>query len=203
MDEIDFTTTETKEKKIQNKKRKRNSDNEEEEDDDILDRFTDPAKRRKKQQKKEIAERERRNKMLLAGKTLAADCFNVPLSEEEVKMFEISLSDKLASETELQKIVENIQISDIGYKRLDRVDGIYCIFDFITAASHCTEWLDAQVKKMGWPFNMTGYNPVCVSNSTEELLFTTVECCKMAAKQMLLMIQAKKKTKDEKNIIEK
>lgn len=200
MDEIDFTAPiETEEKKTQNKKRKRNSDHEgdEKEEDDILDRFTDPAKRRKKQQKKEIAERERRNKMLLAGKTLAADCFNVPLSDEEVKMFEISLSDKIASEEELKKIVENIQISDIGYKRLERVDGIYCIFDFITAASHCTEWLDAQVKKMGWPFNMTGYNPVCVSNSTEELLFTTVECCKMAAKQMLLMIQAKK-TRDEK-----
>jgi hypothetical protein len=195
MDEIDFST-ENDEKKTHKKKRKRNSDNDgDEEEEDILDRFTDPVKKRKKQQKKEIAERERRNKMLLAGKTLSADCFNVPLSEEEVKMFEISLSEKLASEAELQKIVENTQISDIGYKRLEKVDGIYCIFDFITAASHCTEWLDGQVKKMGWPFNMTGYNPVCVSNSTEELLFATVECCKMAAKQMLLMIQAKKKEK--------
>ncbi len=68
---------------------------------------------------------------------------------------------------------------------------MYCVWDFMAAASHCEQWLNSQLKNMGWNLNMTGYNPIGVSQSTEELLGATLECYKMAAKQMLRLVESR------------
>lgn len=190
MSELDFSKdVEAVPPKVKKGKRKVREDGEPEED--ILDRFTEPTKKRKKKEKKEISERERRNKLISAGKVKAEECFNVPLSAEEITLYEKCLLENIPSVDVLKKCSEKTNIDEIGYVRMAKLDGIYCVLDFIAAASHCTEWLDTHVKNMGWSFNTTGYNPISVSHSTDELLSATLECYKMAAKQMLRMLEAK------------
>jgi hypothetical protein len=183
--EVDFSqdivSTTPNEKPRKGKRKER-------EDEDILDRFTDPAKKRKKKEKKELSEKEKRDKLMSAGKLKAEDCFNVSFTPEEITLYKTGQLETLPTVEYLKSCTLKNNVNDIGYKRMLRLDGIYCVLDFITAASHCTEWLDTEVRKMGWRMNMTGYNPISVSHSTEELLSATMECYKMAAKQMLLLM---------------
>jgi len=172
------------------KKRKRPEPQiEDDEEEDILDRFTDPEKKRKKKEKKEETEKQRRENLMAAGKLKAEDCFNVPLAAEEISLYKIATVEPIAPLAYLEKCVNKETISDIGYVRMSDADGLYCVLDFIQAAIHCMEWLDSQVKRMGWKMNMTGYNPISVSHSTEEVLSATWECYKMAAKQMILLLK--------------
>jgi len=88
----------------------------------------------------------------------------------------------------LQKVANEMTIDSIGYVRMAKTAGFYAVMDCLQAMGHCTEWLEGRLNRVGWKRNMTGYIPTAVSHSTNEILPATLECYKMAIKQMIQFV---------------
>lgn len=155
------------------------------EKEDIFDRFTDPVKKRKRKTKKDEEECKKRAKMVNMGKKFSKNHFNDPPKPEDIKLWKEFVIKPSPDVSWLKKKLKEAKVEDIEYKPTGRSDSIFCVFDFLAAAAHCTEWLDTQLRSMGWKRNMTGYSPVSASHSTNEVLNATFECFKMAIKQQL------------------
>jgi hypothetical protein len=158
---------------------------EEEEEEDIFDRFTDPTKKRKRKAKKLETEQERRQRNFNMGKKFADDHFNEEPSAEDAQLWRSFTVEPMPGIQYLKQELENMTTEKIGYIKLAHTNGIAAVVDFLAAAEYCTDWLDQQLRLAGWKRNMTGYVPITVSHSTNELLMSTAECYKMALKQML------------------
>lgn len=155
------------------------------EEEDIFDRFTDPKKKRKRKAKKLETEHERRQHNFNMGKKFAKHHFNEVPSAEDAQLWRNFVIEPLPSINFLQKELTEVTIEKIGYQKMSRTDGIFAVVDFLAAAEYCSDWLEKQLRAAGWKRNMTGYVPITVSHSTNELLMATLECYKMAIKQMM------------------
>lgn len=174
------TETKTKTKKKTNKKKNF---------DELLDDFTHPKtlqKRKIKQeakQKKLETQREQKN---------ADDYFNEIPDEKQLMMWKNHIN-YIPSLDVLNKLFDESSIEIIDYKRLDCIDEMFGVLDFIACAKHIQCWLEIQMAIIGWKNNLTMYNPIAVSNSTSDLLKTTLECFRMMIKQMILVIKSQTK----------
>lgn len=158
------------------------------EDEDILDRFSDPTKKRKRKEKKDEKEEERKAKMVNAGKRFAVDEFNTPPSAEDLATWQKFVEPPLPTLLDLehlQKAAEAMTIDAIGYTSLAKTEGFFAVMDCLNAMVHCSTWLKDRLSRLGWKINMTGYEPTAVSHSTREILPATLECYRMAIKQMI------------------
>jgi hypothetical protein len=155
-------------------------------EEDIFSRFTDPTIKKKKTEIKEKKKKEKKSKNLNADKIFAKNVFNKPLNSSERQMVSRNLLPGFSfiSKEDLKKRLESVSKSEIGYK-IKTERGLNCVFGFINCASHCNQWLERELKKIGFVQNATGYDPICVSHSCVELLHSTVECLKMAIKQLM------------------
>jgi hypothetical protein len=156
--------------------------------DTVLDSFQEPLRGQKRKVRSEAVDEQRKKRRAAQGKCTAAECFNEAPSEEDLKLWSRFVKQPLATQAELERILHSAEVSHIQYDQLAKTKGIFCVFNFIAAASHCEDWLQAQLLQMGWECNMTGYHPISVSQTTDELLDNFLECYKMAAKQMLWVI---------------
>ncbi len=152
----------------------------------LLDRFTDPSARKRKLAQKDKQQEAKENKFE-SGKKYAPDFFNLPPSTEERQLWQHYVLPQALTRLELQKRLADSGIDQIGYERMSNTKGMYCIMDFFLCAEHSGRWLLAQQKEIGWMHNMTLYEPLAVSHSTEELLSATLECYRMMLKQMMWM----------------
>jgi len=155
--------------------------------EDILERFTDPTKKRKRKEKKEEAVQQKCSKICNDGKLFAVDFFNTPPTKEDVVLWETQVILPLPEIAMLEQLLVESHIDMINYTPLARLDGLFCVLDFLSAADHCSNWLEKSLQKVGWKRNMTSYHPVSVSHSSKELLSATLECYKMSIKQMILL----------------
>lgn len=152
--------------------------------DCVLERFTDPVKKKKKKHKQAQHLKAQQTKNIMRGKELAQHHFNTPFTQTYIDLIQNEI-DKPQSIECLQAYVVNAKVEDIKYVSVASKDGLVCVFNFIACASFCKSWLKIQLKNIGWQNNMTNYNPIAVSHSPPELLSATIECFKMACKQMI------------------
>lgn len=161
------------------------------ETEDVLERFTDPVKKRKRKEKKEKKEDDKRQKIVNDGKKWAKDEFNTPPTPEQLVMWNQYVdATRALSIAELERLVEESQALTtefIEYQNLPKIDGLYAVMNCLNAFIHCGTWISKKLTEMGWKINMTGYDPVAVSHSTQEVLTATLECYRMALKQMLMV----------------
>ena len=159
--------------------------------EDILDRFTDPVKKQRKKRKRQEKHEEQCKKVRMSGKEFAADWFDGPLTEDQLKILQQNVVlTKLPKEADLETWLETVTEDLIGYKKDKK--GVTCmaaVFEFILCSAHCQKWLQREFEKMGFKQNMTNYNPVAVSHCVAEVLGATVECYKMGCKQMLRYLE--------------
>jgi hypothetical protein len=139
----------------------------------LLDRFTDPVKKKKRKRRKEAAEAVKRQRIVEDGKRYARDCFNDPPSSEDRELW-----GRFYAPPPTEYVPAPLE-----YETITNHGEMSCVFDFILAAGHCAEWLRGELAAIGWKKNVTGYSPVAVSHSTNELLSATRECRDMALKQ--------------------
>lgn len=166
------------------------SDSETEES--ILKKFQDPVKKRQRKEKRNKQEEERKAKIVNAGKRWAKDEFNSAPSAEELSTWKKLLLDTVPSMEHLEEMKlesESMTVESIKYVPPLRTDGLYSIMNFVSAMDHCTNWLNSRLTETGWKMNATNYDPVAVSHSTTELLAATLECYRMAIKQMILIVK--------------
>ena len=166
--------------------------------DRMLDNLTDPVKKKKRKRKREQKVQEKRKKICMSGKEFARDHFNEPPTEEKQEMVRDFVRPKTLSTPELEKKIQEVDIEDIGYVKLEHKGGMACVFDFILCAGKCDKWLQQELKIVGWKKNMTNYNPISVSHSANEVQEATVECLKMACKQMIQYQKSKQISKVKK-----
>jgi len=152
----------------------------------LLDRFTDPSARKRKIAQKE-KQQEVKDSKFESGKKYAQDCFNLPPCNEERELWQHYVLPQALTRDELQKRLADSGVDQIGYERLRNTKGMFCIMDFFLCAEHTGLWLRARQEEIGWMHNMTLYEPLAVSHSTEELLAATLECYRMMLKQMMWM----------------
>lgn len=158
-----------------------------EDDEDVFDRFTDPGKKRKRKQKKEETEEERKAKIVNMGKRWAKDEFNSPPTPDQVALWSGYVTDAVPSVAELERLTseaDTLTVDALGYIPLSKVNGLFSIMDCLNAMMHCKTWLNERLERVGWKLNLTGYDPVAVSHSSKEVLAATLECYRMALKQM-------------------
>lgn len=161
------------------------------EHEDIFDRFTDPKRKKRKKEIQEKSAEEKRQEILSLGKLHAKDFFNEQPSKDDLKNWqryvvappsEEKLDQLLKSMQECKDCKDcntHIQFQSVGISR-----GLYCVFNFLHCVLHCKKWLQERLLELGWKENVTGYDPICVSHSINELLPAMIECYKMAIKQM-------------------
>lgn len=157
------------------------------EEEDVFERFRDPTVKRKRKlvRRKRIAEK--RQKIVNSGKLLASEVYNEKPSESECALWSrYSISPAPLSRGDLQRLLDSS--CTVPYQRLENLEGLLCIVDFIRAADFCKAWLSDKLRSIGFTENMTMYNPLAVSHSTSEILSATAECFKMAIKQRLHML---------------
>lgn len=160
--------------------------------EDILDRFTDPVKKRKRKAKKEQQEEEKRTKLLNAGKRWARDEFNTVPTPEDLALWSSFTEAPVPTLVDLERLhadAETLTVETIGYQPLSKTDGFFAVMDCLSAMVHCSAWLKERMARLGWKLNMTGYEPTAVSHSTKEVLLATLECYRMAIKQMMLWVK--------------
>jgi hypothetical protein len=158
------------------------------EEENILDRFTDPVKKIKKKRKREQEETEKRKNICMSGKEFAKDQFNEPMTTMSYDLVK-SYIEKPPDQTFLTQRMTEVDQNDIGHQKSNSKDGLSGVFDFILCAGKCMQWLDIELKKIGWKKNMTNYNPVSVSHSSSEVQEASIECFKMACKQMMRYLE--------------
>lgn len=161
-------------------------------DEDVLDRFSDPAKKRKRKEKKDKQDQEKKLKAVNAGKRWANDEFNTPPSPEELEIWRSFVTTPLPTLSDLESLqrdAEHMTVESLGYIPLARTDHFFCVMDCLSAMHHCEAWLNERLARVGWKINTTGYEPRAVSHSTKEILPATLECYRMALKQMILLVQ--------------
>lgn len=170
-------------------------DDEQDTTDLLLESFSDPVKlgKRKINQEGKKVKRQRAN--VSSGKELADEKFNQPLTLLDYK----NLKQNIISEPHrsvVEKYLSTTHWSEIPYESKTktigdeaRSEGLYYVYEFILCASCCSKWLQERLTSIGWRVNMTGYDPVSNSHSPPELLSSTVECFKMACKQMIRFLE--------------
>lgn len=162
------------------------------EGEDILDRFTDPSKKRKRKEKKEKHEEEKKIKLVNAGKRWAKDAFNTPPTTDDLVLWAKFVEPPVPTLADLEHLhtaAEHLTVEGIGYEPLAKTGGFFAVMDCLNAMVHCSGWLKDRLARVGWKINMTGYEPTAVSHSTNEVLPATLECYRMAIKQMILFVK--------------
>jgi hypothetical protein len=158
-----------------------------------IEKFKDPTKQKKQVIKKEIKKEKERKENFYRNKITSEEKFNNIPNEEEYKTWKKYVIHSVERE-KIEDKLNNIKYKDLNYISCSNNSNtftnennvnLFAIVDFLNAVSHCSLWIENQLKEIGWNRNMTGYNPIAVSHSTNELLFSTIECVKMACKQML------------------
>ncbi len=165
---------------------------EEYEEEDILYRFSNPVNKRKRKEKKEKREEEKKAKIVNDGKLFAVDQFNTEPTKEELEMWRGFVDEPMPSLDELTRLQEaatTMTTDSIGYVRMEKTTGFFAVMDCLQAMGFCAEWLENKLRRIGWKRNMTGYVPTAVSHSTNEILGATLECYRMAIKQMILFVK--------------
>ena len=152
--------------------------------DYFFEKFSDPNKLKQKRVKREKKIQE----VISYDKKLASEWFNEAPDRMQLQFWKRYTSQIPTLET-LQALMENASLETIGYKPLDRIDGIYSVLNFITCADYCTAWLELHMRSIGWKDNMTNYHPIAVCHSTNELLAATLEAYKMSIKQMMWIVR--------------
>jgi hypothetical protein len=164
---------------------------EENKEEDILSRFTDPVKKKKKRQKKLSEEEQKCKDIQSVGKKYHVDFYNNPLTEKEYNLFKsfvVSSPENINCNEILDKL-QNANIEDIPFTKQNNKRGLSYVLGFIVCSAECVNWLNKRLCEVGWTKNMTSYNPVAVSHSVEEVVEATLECYKMACKQMIIFKQ--------------
>jgi hypothetical protein len=148
--------------------------------------FYEKNKLKRKVQNTETIKSKRRALVVKNGKRVTEELFNGLPSEPEVQLWISGVTSCIPSdEVSFALLLHSIsKVSDLHYVIDTDTKGFAPVLDFIKASSHCSDWLDCELKSLGWTTNLTGYDPIAVSNCASELLTATVECRNMAAKQM-------------------
>jgi hypothetical protein len=160
---------------------------------DQLGRFTEPAKRQKKVQRTQIRKKTKEKQVCERHKKYANQFYNVALNKETyehllsfvTQPFLVNKGDlehKLQTQTE--PAFEEATVVDCN-------NPMAVVGHFIKCADFCQTWLIQQLAMIGWKANMTNYHPLSVSHSTTELTKATLECFRMACKQMILVLEYK------------
>ena len=169
------------------------SDSEDEKDDAHkkaqFDQFTDPSCLAEKIATKRKRIKKEQNK----GKLFANDMYNFPLEKTEYDQLQTNYNETNEKSIEfLQDECNIINVDYINFKYKGKTNsGFSAIYKFLACCKYCREWLELKLKDIGWNKNMTSYSPSAVSNSCQELQESTVECYKIACKQMIQFLKFK------------
>lgn len=153
-----------------------------------------PKTRARVKRRQEIQQSVSRKKQCLRDKLFASDFFNEPLTQKEFDLlYPFALSeDKIQTKAqdmydklEQASFVSTLLVPPQTAARISDEEQFAGVFEFIIFSHTCVEWLNSHLEQIGWKCNMTKYNPICVSHSVNELRESTIECLKMACKQML------------------
>ena len=167
-------------------------------DEEKLHRFTDPVKRQKKVNQRQIRKKEKQQKICNRHKKYANQFYNLALNKETyehlltlvVQPFIVSKNEVLTKlETQTAPVFEEPP-------SIDHSNPMAVIGNFIKCAEVCQQWLNLQLSSIGWKTNATNYHPLAVSHSTTELTKATLECLRMACKQMILVLDYKAPEKE-------
>lgn len=163
--------------------------------EDILDRFTDPVTKRKRMAQREEKREAKRRKEFLDGKYFACDFFNEPPSAAQLHQWRQSWKPPAVTPhipligSEIHQEDEDWLKKQIGFTAQPRSDDPFAYIEyFATAVHHCQTWLQQKLNELGWSKNETGQDPVLVSYSVSELLFSTWQTYHMAVKQIKWII---------------
>lgn len=144
-----------------------------------LDTFTSPHTKNRKKRKKE----QKRLQEINRNKQFAKDRFNVL---EEKRDFWIKHVKHLQRDKkDLNHIISHFDSDKVGYIH-NNSEGLQIIYDVYYATLHCNEVIQKYAEYIGWNRNCTGYDPISVSFSVDEIISSTIECVKLMAKQMIL-----------------
>jgi hypothetical protein len=155
-----------------------------------FDKFTDPSCLAEKLATK----RKRIKKEQDKGKLFATDMYNFPLEKTEYELLKTNYNEKDDKKNIefLQNECNIITVEYINFKYKGKTNsGFSAIYKFLACCKYCKEWLEVKLKNIGWNQNMTSYNPSAVSNSCKELQESTIECYKIACKQMIQFLKFK------------
>ncbi len=159
-------------------------------EEDVFDRFTEPKKKRKRKAARKDKKVKRRLANFMAGKLLAADCFNDAPTEAERALWSKQTLPVRLAQSELEAWLERVEPDDIKFERWPNRSGLLAAYELFDACDFCKNWFEVQLRRVGWRMNMTGYHPASRCHSTNELLFAYAEALKMAIKQMLLLVRS-------------
>lgn len=178
--------------------------------EDVFDRFTDPVKKKKKRVKNAIKKKEKEDNIFMSGRELSMNHFNTPMDRIQFDLLK-SKAIRTVPIKDLEDLLRTSSIQDLnmGDKPKDEIDsdqeygpiknkskrkrkitfpvdkGLGGVFSFIIVAGKCNNWLQEKLKSIGWKENMTNYNPISSSHSIIGVKESTIECFKMACKQMI------------------
>jgi len=153
----------------------------------LLDRFTTkPGRKRKRERHHKQAEKKRR-KVVENCKVKAETVFNTPPTPAQRHRWRQLLTpDAVTDRARLAQLLAEAEDLKVEYEStVDRSVPFHCIFELVEAVEKCGQWLRDRLRELGWTENATGYDPADVSASANELRGATLECYKMAVKQLL------------------
>ncbi len=158
---------------------------------DLLQKLTDPVKLRKKAHKKQTAKAIRARQICSLHKQYANQHYNLALNQqtyEHLRLY-ICRPNHITKEV-LTEVIRNKTPPEFTSPtaEVDPNNSLAVVLQFIKCAQFCQAWLNKELVNIGWTENMTNYEPLSVSHSSPELIKATLECFKMACKQMILVI---------------
>jgi hypothetical protein len=160
---------------------------------DVFDSFSNPERKKLKEDKQKRKKDEDCREFMELGKLYCRNLFNEKeLSPENVADWSPQMDWDLWTEADLSKwatLFHTITTKDVGFvEPQKKPKGLDCVLHYISAAEFCMAFLDKKQTLLGWKTNVTGYNPVCVSSSSNELVVSTTECYRMMIKQALRLV---------------
>lgn len=111
------------------------------------------------------------------------DYFNLPLTREEC----VTLAPFVTMPASAEQIQSWLQCDEV----IPFVsNSTHVVMNFISCLVFCSEWLESQLKMIGWSENKTGYKPFSICHSVDDLLQETMSNFRIACKQMLRFLES-------------
>jgi len=160
---------------------------------DMFDKFQDPSKKKKQQEKKEKRKQKDWTEFMERGKLYAKDFYNEPLDDETLNKWSSELHlEQWDDEKKVEhwtQVFKTFTSKDVGFKHpKKKPKGLEVVFQFVEAGEFCLKFVEEKRIQLGWKQNLTGYNPVTVSASINEMIFASAECYRMMIKQAIRVV---------------
>ena len=147
----------------------------------------------KKAQKTQTRKRKRADQICNLDKRYANHYYNIALNKETYDhLMKFVVHPFIVCKTDLLHRIQT-QVGPVFDETVvvDSSNAMAVVCHFIQCAEICQQWLTTELSAIGWKTNMTSYHPLSVSHSTKELTRASLECFKMACKQMILVLEYK------------